>query len=272
MPRFSSLADWVVVAVMTGPMLLLAAVGEAFGEVNDVYPSTEAVWRVAAAVGLGAVVGVEREVNDQPAGLRTHLTVALGAAVFGVISTLGFSEFVVDQRAANVQFDVTRVASQVVVGIGFLGAGMIFRFGTKVRNLTTAASLWVTAAIGLAAGVGDIGIAVVTTVALVFALMLLRIPRDAIRDRLTRSSAHVSIRVAGTEPTERVLAAVRAIDGLQVLDIGWGKHDGDAVLDLTIEADATVRPENRLGPIVARDDVISVNTDVFLRSETSDDV
>jgi putative Mg2+ transporter-C (MgtC) family protein len=246
---------------------LLLATTEAFGEVNDIYPSAEAVWRVLAAVALGAIVGVEREVNDQPAGLRTHLTVALGAAVFGVISTLGFSEFVTDQRAVNVQFDVTRVASNVVVGIGFLGAGMIFRAGSKVRNLTTAASLWVTAAIGLAAGVGDIGIAVVATAALLFALMILRVPRDAIRSRFTRGSSHVSIRVAGVEPAREVLDAVGALDGITITAVGWGKVDGDVVLDLTVEARPQSRPEHQLAPIAARSDVVSLQTDVFLRAE-----
>ena len=250
---------------------MLASLTEAFGEVNDVYPSAEAVWRVLAAAVLGAVVGIEREVNDQPAGLRTHLTVALGAAVFGVISTLGFSEFVVGQRDVNVQFDVTRVASNVVVGIGFLGAGMIFRAGSKVRNLTTAASLWVTAAIGLATGVGDIGIAAVTTAFLVLALMALRIPRDAIRRRFTRSTAHVSIRVVGTAAAEPVLEAVRSLDGVEIVAVGWGKHEGDTVLDLTLEADTGIRPAHRLAPIVVRDDVVSVNTDVFLRSEAGED-
>lgn len=257
---------------MSEPVLLLASLGDAFGEVNDVYPSAEAVWRLLAAVGLGALVGIEREVNDQPAGLRTHLTVALGAAVFGVISTLGFSEFVTDQRAVNVQFDVTRVASQVVVGIGFLGAGMIFRAGSKVRNLTTAASLWVTAAVGLAAGVGDIGIALVAAIALLFALMLLRIPRDAIRGRFTHSTAHVSIQVAGTAAAQPVLDAVRSLDGIRVLAVGWGKHEGDTVLDLTLEAaDARTLPAHQLAPVVARDDVVSVDTDVFLRSEAGDE-
>lgn len=245
----------------------LVAAAEAFGEVNDLYPSAEAVWRVVAAVLLGAAVGVEREVNDQPAGLRTHLTVALGAAVFGVISTLGFSEFVTDQRAVNVQFDVTRVASNVVVGIGFLGAGMIFRAGAKVRNLTTAASLWVTAAVGLAAGVGDIGVAVVATVALLFALMILRIPRDLIRDRFTRGTSHLSIRVAGVEPAREVLDAVTALDGITVHAVGWGKVDGDVVLDLTVEARPRSRPEHRLAPIAARSDVVSLQTDGLLRAE-----
>jgi putative Mg2+ transporter-C (MgtC) family protein len=251
--------------------VVLAAVGEAFGEVNDVYPGTEAIWRLLAAALLGAIVGFEREANDQPAGLRTHLTVALGAATFGVVSTLGFSEFVTGQRDVNVQFDVTRVASQVVVGIGFLGAGMIFRSGSKIRNLTTAASLWVTAAIGLTSGVGDIGIAGVTTIVLVLALLVLRLPRDLIRRRLTRSTSHVSVRVAGIAAADAVLDAVRSLDGIEVLEVGWGKHEGDTVLDLTLEGDADVRPEHRLAPIVARDDVVSVNTDVFLRSEVSDD-
>ena len=252
-------------------LLLLASLGEAFGEVNDVYPSAEAVWRLLAAAALGAIVGIEREVNDQPAGLRTHLTVALGAAAFGVVSTLGFSEFVTDQRAVNIQFDVTRVASNVVVGIGFLGAGMIFRSGSKVRNLTTAASLWVTAAIGLASGVGDIGVATVTTVALVLALMVLRVPRDALRNRLVRTTSHVAIRVTGVAPAQEVLDAVRALEGVEVTDVGWGKHDGDVVLDLTLESGAADRPEHRLAGIVARPDVVSVNTDVFLGSEVGED-
>jgi len=253
---------------MTEPVAVLASLGEAFGEVNDVVPSWEAVWRLVVAAVLGALVGIEREVHDQPAGLRTHLTVALGAAVFGVVSTLGFSEFVTDQRAVNVQFDVTRVASQVVVGIGFLGAGIIFRAGSKVRNLTTAASLWVTAAVGLAAGVGDLGIAAVAALALLVALLLLRVPRNGIRRRFTRTTVHVSIRVRGVEPAEPVLQAVRALPGIHVRSVGWGKVDGDALLDLAIDARPTMRPEHQLAPIVARGDVVSVQTDVFLSAES----
>jgi len=93
----------------------------------------DVVVRLLGAAVLGGLVGVEREASDQPAGLRTHIAVALGAALFGVISTLGFLEF--DQLRANstVQVDVSRVASNVVVGIGFLGAGVIFRQGGSVR-------------------------------------------------------------------------------------------------------------------------------------------
>ena len=145
--------------------------------------SDEAVLRLVVAVVLGAIVGIEREVNDQPAGLRTHIAVCLGAAVFGVVSTLGFTEFEARRATTNVQIDVTRVASQVVVGIGFLGAGVIFRERTSVRNLTTAASLWVTAAIGLMAGVGDLGTAAAAAALLLAVLVALRPLRTFLRRR-----------------------------------------------------------------------------------------
>ena len=103
--------------------------------------SGEAVLRMLVAVALGGLIGAERESGEQPAGLRTHIAVCLGACLFGIVSTLGFDEFEARRESTNVQVDVTRVASQGVVGIGFVGAGIIFRQGTAVRNLTTAASL-----------------------------------------------------------------------------------------------------------------------------------
>lgn len=139
--------------------------------------------RLLGAAVLGGVVGAERESSGQPAGLRTHIAVALGAALFGAVSTLGFQEF--DQARARtvLQADVTRVASNVAVGVGFLGAGVIFRQGDNVKNLTTAASLWVVAAIGLSAGVGNMSIAVIGTITLVVSLVLLRPVRTFIRKR-----------------------------------------------------------------------------------------
>lgn len=104
------------------------------------------LWDVFAqlllASALGAAVGIERELHGRPAGLRTHILLSLGAALFGVVSR-GIS-------APNV--DPTRIAAQVVTGIGFIGAGTIIHLGGTVRGLTTAASIWTTAAIGLAVG------------------------------------------------------------------------------------------------------------------------
>jgi putative Mg2+ transporter-C (MgtC) family protein len=161
----------------------------------------DVVVRLLGATVLGGLVGVEREASDQPAGLRTHIAVAVGAALFGVISTLGFLEF--DQLRANstIQADVTRVASNVVVGIGFLGAGVIFRQGNNVRNLTTAASLWAVAAVGLACGVGDVTSGAVGTAVLLGGLVLLRPIRNVIHRRWSQSTMSVRVLLApGVEP------------------------------------------------------------------------
>lgn len=125
----------------------------------------ELVLRILAAAALGGLVGLEREISDQPAGFRTHILVSLGAALFTLVGAYGVDEFFKD-APRGVGFDPTRVAAQVVTGIGFLGAGAIIRQGINVRGLTTAASLWVTAAIGVAVGLGywtgAITVAVVT--------------------------------------------------------------------------------------------------------------
>jgi putative Mg2+ transporter-C (MgtC) family protein len=109
------------------------------------------------AVTLGAIVGVEREMTHKPAGLRTHMLVSLGACLFTVVS-IGFS------------FDPARIAAGIVAGIGFIGAGAIWAEKDKVKGITTAASLWATAAIGLTAGVGDYPLAIVVTVLVVIIL------------------------------------------------------------------------------------------------------
>lgn len=126
--------------------------------------------RILVAAALGGVVGIERELRDQPAGFRTHMLVALGACLFTLVGAFGFQTLTGDQPIAAVNADVTRVASQVVVGIGFLGGGAILRHGSTIRGLTTAASLWVTAAVGLAVGMGfyfaATAVAIVAVVAL----------------------------------------------------------------------------------------------------------
>ena len=99
--------------------------------------------RVAYAALLGAIIGFEREIHDKPAGLRTHTLVAMGAALFTVMSFSAFPGA-----------DPARVAANVVVGIGFIGAGTILQMGRSVQGITTAASIWLSAAVGLAAGAG----------------------------------------------------------------------------------------------------------------------
>ena len=124
--------------------------------------------RLFVASVLGAAIGLEREIHAHPAGMRTHLLVSLGAAAFTVLSIFYFQA----PPAPNgvTPTDPSRIAAQIVSGIGFLGAGAILKYGTSVRGLTTAASLWATAGVGMAAGSGAWFVAGVTTVLIVFSL------------------------------------------------------------------------------------------------------
>ena len=137
--------------------------------------------RLAVAAGLGMVIGIERELREQAAGLRTHMLVAVGSCLFTLVSAYGF------ETSPGATPDPSRVAAQIVTGIGFLGAGAILREGQWVRGLTTAASLWVVAAVGMAVGLGLFwasGVAVAITVA---SLWLLRPFRRRLRHRADSS-------------------------------------------------------------------------------------
>src|SRR5256886_13610498 len=121
----------------------------------------EALLRLSVDAVLGAAIGLERELREREAGLRTHLLVSLGSALFTIVSAYGFHSFLASGSSV-VRADPTRIAAQIVTGIGFLGAGAIIRHGLSVRGLTTAATPWVAAATGMAAGAGDYWAALVT--------------------------------------------------------------------------------------------------------------
>lgn len=129
-------------------------------------PVIDVILRLLLAAALGAGIGYQRERANKPAGLRTHILICLGSALFTVVSIFGFG--------GNV--DPSRVAAGIVTGIGFIGAGVILRGvrGDHIVGITTAASVWVTAAIGLAAGVG---MYLIATIVAVITVLVLLIPR-----------------------------------------------------------------------------------------------
>ena len=134
----------------------------------------ELVTRLLTAAVLGAVMGFERELRQKSAGLRTNILIAVGSAVFTLMSY---------ELAAGVQgADPGRLAAQIVTGIGFLGAGAIIRRDGGVQGLTTAATVWVNAAVGIAAGGGEYHLAVITTVVTVAVLLVLQ-PMERAIDR-----------------------------------------------------------------------------------------
>ena len=129
------------------------------------------VLRLLLAAGLGAAIGVERELRQKPAGLRTNILIAFGSALFTVLSI-------------QLGGDPARIAAQIVTGIGFLGAGAILRTGSNVHGLTTAATIWVNAAIGMAAGAGETTIAVSAAIITLIVLVVLP-PIEAFFERRT---------------------------------------------------------------------------------------
>lgn len=154
----------------------------------------EAGLRLALAAVLAGAIGAEREARHKTAGVRTHMLIGFGSALFTVLSMTAFGEGA----------DTSRVAAQIVTGVGFLGAGTIFRQGMSVRNLTTAAGMWAVAAIGMAAGTGRFTLATVSTGVALAVLFAFRFVSSLARGRRQEATTELEVLVGGN------LADVRA--------------------------------------------------------------
>ena len=181
----------------------------------------ELALRLLGAALVGALIGFERELRDQPAGFRTHILVALGSCVFTVISAYGFGALAGER--GYVRVDPSRIAAQIVTGIGFLGAGVIFRQGLTVRGLTTAASLWVTAALGMAVGAGAYIVAGAGAAVALLTIAALRPVRRAVRG-LRREQEELILEVQPETPLDQLMKELGAagirVDHLRVADEG----------------------------------------------------
>jgi putative Mg2+ transporter-C (MgtC) family protein len=179
------------------------------------------------ALILSAIVGIEREIKQKSAGLRTHALVGTGAALFMLISKYGFNDVLVTGR---IVVDPSRVAAQIVTGIGFIGAGLIFVRQDAVRGLTTAAAVWVTAAIGAAAGAGLPLVAVAGTAA--YLIVALGFPQ--LSRRLPNSGTAVStlrVHYPDGRGILRDILRIATSRGFAVDDMSTGQaaHDGHAL-------------------------------------------
>ena len=153
----------------------------------------ELVWviRLMLAALAGAAIGAEREWHSHPAGMRTHLLVSLGSAAFMIISMHGFSDVA---GRPNVSEDPSRVAAQIVAGIGFIGGGAILKYGVSIRGLTTAGSLWATAAVGMAFGAGMLLLGTAIAAIILFTLGPLRMVIERVhQERLEESRVRLGM-------------------------------------------------------------------------------
>ena len=208
--------------------------------------------RMLIAAILGAAIGLEREIHEHPAGMRTHLLVSLGSAIFTGLSIYGFEGVGRGNVAASV--DPTRIAAQVVSGIGFLGAGAILKYGTSIRGLTTAASLWIAAAIGMAAGAGQWVIAGVGTSIVVFSLW----PLSAVEARLHKPGAHtVKLRLGmgrleALGDVSRLLSERRIeLRGINTLRTGIDRYE----VEVDLRLPSSSQPQDVIAAITAVPDV-----------------
>jgi putative Mg2+ transporter-C (MgtC) family protein len=208
--------------------------------------------RMLIAAILGAAIGLEREIHEHPAGMRTHLLVSLGSAIFTVLSIYGFQGVGQGNVAATV--DPTRIAAQVVSGIGFLGAGAILKYGTSIRGLTTAASRWTAAAIGMAAGAGEWLIAAVGTSIVIFSLW----PLNRLVERMHKPGTRalrLRLEVGRLEALgdmSRLLADRRIeMAGINSQRMGKGRYE----VELELRMPQGARPQDILGAITAIPDV-----------------
>ena len=212
------------------------------------------LWSLALAFGLSSVIGLERELRQKSAGLRTHTLVGVGAALFTLAGRYGFGA----AEAGGV--DATRIASQVVTGIGFIGAGVIFTRRDGVRGLTTAATIWLTAAVGVAAGAGLWGLAAATTaihliVAFVYTPLVRRLP--------TSSYSMTSYRVTyedGRGVLRDVLAATTDL-GYVVSNVDVERlEDHPDVVAVSMDAEGRREPEELMSTLHQLTGVVEVRS------------
>jgi putative Mg2+ transporter-C (MgtC) family protein len=187
--------------------------------------------RLLLAVLLGGAVGAERELADQPAGLRTHMLLTVGACLFTLVSAYGFGG----------SADPSRLAAQIVTGIGFLGGGAIVRYGLTVRGLTTAASIWATASIGVTVGAGRYLLAGSATILVVVTLVGLRTVRDLLR-RWSVSREEFVLLTHGSFDILRVADLARR-EGVAVRGLELEDSDGGGRVVLVARLPPRYRPE-----------------------------
>ena len=196
----------------------------------------DVVIRLVAAAALGGLVGLERESDGQDAGFRTHLLLSLGSALFAVASVGAFDDFVTDAASTNVTVDVSRIASYVAAGVGFLGAGAIVKYGGGVRGLTTASSLWASAAIGLSAGLGFWTGAIAATIICLVALAGLA-PLSRFLATHSRRRHDLFVELTSDADLAATLQVIESVLPGDLREVRFGRQAGVGVTELAMRLD-----------------------------------
>jgi len=214
--------------------------------------------RLAVAGILGGAIGAERELREHDAGLRTHLLVAVGSALFTIVSAYAWTDFNFSARN-GVTYDPTRIAAQIVTGIGFLGAGAIIRQGLSVRGLTTAASLWVVAAIGIASGAGYYSGAVIATGLVLISLWPLRTLTRRLLDRIRPGELRLEVELRANESPAVLLESLESRGvAVRAFEVEDARDRRRVELEVKVEQ---VQPETVTAELMRLEPVLAVRWD-----------
>lgn len=232
-------------------MAVLAAFGEPTGQ------GWTQIAELAIAFGLSAAIGLEREAKQKAAGLRTYTLVGTAAALFTLISKYGFT----DVLGPHAVLDPSRVAAQIVSGVGFIGGGIIFVYRDSVRGLTTAASVWLTAAVGAAAGAGLPVLAAITTAAYFLAIVALPPVARQVTQRYAGSVPRLKIDYYdGRGLLRRILATVTDT-GFHVTGVETGvdsSPNNPSVVGVTIRLSGRRHVDSLVAQLSLIDGVVAV--------------
>ena len=218
------------------------------------YDNLEFFIRILLSAVLGALVGLERTKRQKEAGIRTHCIIACAAAVFMILSKYAFVDpaDVLGSRGA----DGARIAAQVVSGISFLGAGVIFKNGNSIRGLTTAAGIWATSAIGMAVGAGMYWLGLIEAAVLVaIQIILHRFPVGA--DALT--TQELVVEMEDTEELQQQFDALLAAHHGQVIDSSLSRDEGYLRMEITVRLEPSITHDEALAFIKANSGVRRVS-------------
>ncbi len=217
------------------------------------------LFRVTLASLLGGIIGVERTLRQKDAGFRTHIIVAMGAALVMIISKYGFFDVIDAGFGESVRVDISRVASNVITGVSFIGAGMIFANGSNIRGLTTAAGIWLTAAVGMAIGAGMYTVGLVATAVVILVQILFHIfPIGFDKITATETSEEMIVRlVSSPEAVTHLRERLQALS-VQVAKMRITAESDSYVLFLAVKTEKTTDLAAVAAALSTEADVLSV--------------
>ena len=192
------------------------------------------VIRVLSALLLGFAIGLEREMTNKYAGLRTNILVCIGACIFTIISIYGFPEVLVSGDEFGTR-DTARVAAQVVTGIGFIGGGTVLRHGATVFGLTTAATLWVSAAIGMACGAGMYAVAIVATILSILVLVSVRFFEKNVLTTSTKNIKRLKVNISCTNENANSVYDYIVENYAEMKEISKKTNNDETKINVTID-------------------------------------